>query len=53
MDLAEKIIAYLKQEADKEVAKRERQLQKDLNGVIRSSIARAKYKRERLRGMFK
>ena len=48
--LAEKIIAYLKQEADKEVARKSKAKDQDIRGYIIGSVYKAQKKRRKYMG---
>ena len=48
--MAEKIIAYLKQEADKEVLKRDKAREQDIKGYIIDSFYRGQKKRRKYMG---
>ena len=48
--MAEKIVAYLKQEADKEVAKIDKAREQDIRGYISDSFYRGQKKRRKYMG---
>jgi len=48
--MAEKIIAYFKQEADKEVARKAKAKEQDISGYIIGSVYKAQKRRKRYMG---
>jgi len=48
--MVEKILEYLKQEADKDVAKRDKAREQDIKGYIRDSFYKGQKKRRKYMG---